>query len=383
LLNIIFFPFILSSHGQIRNNFTLEGDILGITDGVIYLISYDSMNRRVIDSSEVENGKFQFRGMVKEFSNLYYLKLDKNQLSNGDSINAVQIPIAKGKMKISLKVGSFSKFYISENIYCEEFLYYERNKMKILEKIYKLEEKIEEEDNPSLKKVTNKELFTLKQKFKYTQIKYSLENPNSILSPYIIFWLSNEISRKEYPKYFDYYKNLSKKQQNSFYGDKIKAEILEMKASLAGIGELAPIFYAIDSNGDSISLSEINKDKYLLIDFWASWCVPCRAENKDLRQLYKQYKSKGFEILSISDDSDLEQWKNAIKNDSVQIWKHALLSNTTIRNTETINGEVNEYFFKILPTKFLVDKEGIIIERFEGGGETKRLINCLEKLLNN
>lgn len=102
---------------------------------------------------------------------------------------------------------------------------------------------------------------------------------------------------------------------------------------------------------DSITLSSL-KGKVLLIDFWASWCGPCRFTNKDLVKLYKDYKSKGLDILSISVDDNKKSWKKAIAKDKMT-WMQA---NDTVDGIAAVKWRVDA-----LPTTFLVDKNGDIV----------------------
>jgi len=102
---------------------------------------------------------------------------------------------------------------------------------------------------------------------------------------------------------------------------------------------------------DSIRLSSL-KGKVLLIDFWASWCTPCRYTNRDLVKLYKNYNSKGLDILSISVDDNKKSWKKAIAKDKM----------TWLQGNDTVDGIVSvKWRVDALPTTFLVDKNGDVV----------------------
>ena len=119
------------------------------------------------------------------------------------------------------------------------------------------------------------------------------------------------------------------------------------------IGNRAPEISLIDINGIVQNLSE-TKRMIVLVDFWASWCVPCRRSNRELLPLYKKYKNKGFEIFAISIDQNLDDWKKAIKADKIK-WKQVV-------DAEGLNGPaVTSWGIEQLPTSYLLDKEGIII----------------------
>ena len=109
-----------------------------------------------------------------------------------------------------------------------------------------------------------------------------------------------------------------------------------------------------------------------MVDFWASWCGPCRKGNPHLLSLYSKYKDKGLEIIGVaSDDSDPEAWRKAVAKDQIGVWKHILsglrrLPNGTYDKSEDIG---DQFGIHTLPTKILIDPKGVIIGRYGGGGE--------------
>lgn len=115
----------------------------------------------------------------------------------------------------------------------------------------------------------------------------------------------------------------------------------------------APDFTLSTPDGDPISLSSL-KGKVVLIDFWASWCGPCRKENPNLVKLYQKYKSKGFTILSVSLDNDESAWKNAIETDGL-IWPNHV---SDLKGWESPMTQV--YGFNSIPYTVVINKEGKI-----------------------
>ena len=142
--------------------------------------------------------------------------------------------------------------------------------------------------------------------------------------------------------------------------------------SMGSPGAKAYMFSSTELRGAPLSLSEY-KGKYVLLDFWASWCVPCRKSNPHLLSLYSKYKDKGFEIIGISDDDGKpEAWHKAVEKDQIGVWKHILRG---LDMDKRLKGEPNPYdisqYYGIhsLPTKILIDPNGVIIGRYGGGGE--------------
>ena len=110
-----------------------------------------------------------------------------------------------------------------------------------------------------------------------------------------------------------------------------------------------------------------------MIDFWASWCVPCRKGNPHLLQLYSKYKKKGFEIIGVSDDdSNHAAWRKAVEQDKIGVWKHVLRGLKKMENGRYDKSEDKSeaYGIHTLPSKILVGPDGVIIGRYASGAGT-------------
>jgi peroxiredoxin len=139
------------------------------------------------------------------------------------------------------------------------------------------------------------------------------------------------------------------------------------------VGDKAPDFTQADTAGINVSLHDF-KGKYVLVDFWASWCKPCRKENPVVVQAFNKYKDKGFTIISISLDAPgaKEKWVHAIRTDSLTNWTH--LSDLGFWD----NAVGRLYGIRSIPMNFLLDKEGVIIAKNLRGEE---LGNKLQEIL--
>lgn len=151
------------------------------------------------------------------------------------------------------------------------------------------------------------------------------------------------------------YEKFSDAAKQSYYGRKMKEELWPAGA----VGQKIEIFAVKDEQGKTITFADLAKDKkYVLIDFWASWCAPCRKEIPNVKRQYELYKDKGFEVVSISIDRDAKAWKKAVDEEQLQ-WPNFL------------SGEVTDQFkVKAVPTMYLVTADGTIVaENNDARGE--------------
>jgi len=135
------------------------------------------------------------------------------------------------------------------------------------------------------------------------------------------------------------------------------------------VGDVAPEIYLPDLNGKSISLYSL-RGKYVLVDFWASWCGPCRYENPNLVKLYNEYKDKGLEIYGVSLDQDKDSWHRAIQKDGIT-W----IQVSDLNQWNSI--VVPLYQLEGIPASFLLDKEGKIIASYLRGPDLENKVKQL------
>ncbi|HEX7412771.1 MAG TPA: TlpA disulfide reductase family protein [Bacteroidia bacterium] len=176
-------------------------------------------------------------------------------------------------------------------------------------------------------------------------------------------------------KYLSLYKEvdiaLTAKYPNSKYLANLKKDIaaFEMqsqKASKLAIGSVAPDFSLTTPEGKPLALSSF-RDKVVLVDFWASWCGPCRKENPNVVAMYKKYHNKGFEIYSVSLDDNKDKWLKAIEADGL-IWNHA----SDLRGWD--NQAAKLYGVDAIPFTLLLDKQGKVIGKGLLGKELEQKI---------
>ena len=371
------------------NEFRLEGNLAGKEYGLLYLYYSDIHNERVRDSSRLENGQFRFTGQING-PTMAYLMLKEEKSNQQNSTNFFLEPKDMG---IQLSYNDFKNNRIRGSQTQAE--YEKLNKLKEpvikemepLSKLYS--EKSEEYRNAVKKKMPENYLDSFKNALNdmhdrfdpYTErmakIDYAFfaQNPGSFITAYELRF---QVSRLPLDSLQLFYGRLGTSIQSTPAGKEIGEEIRKLAAG--NPGSMAKDFKTTDINGKELTLSMF-QGKYVLLDFWASWCVPCRKGNPHLKELYALYHDKGFEIIGISDDDrDHDAWKNAVSHDGLP-WKHIL------RGLQVINGQYDRskdisdgFGIHSLPTALLIDASGKIIGRYgEGLDDRKKMDEQLAK----
>jgi peroxiredoxin len=179
------------------------------------------------------------------------------------------------------------------------------------------------------------------------QFEYASANPDSFFALLAL----SEAAYWDMAKTGPIYRSLSKSLQQTDMGIVLAQRLSAITATAAGA--TAPLFTQNDVLGKPVSLASL-RGKVVLVDFWASWCTPCRGENPNLVKEYEMYKDKGFEILGVSLDSSKEYWLKAIETDGLP-WVHV----SDLKGWENEAGRL--YGVRSVPSNYLIDKTGKII----------------------
>jgi peroxiredoxin len=202
-------------------------------------------------------------------------------------------------------------------------------------------------------------------------------NPNATVSALALGWSSRSFSQSDFEtemnnlaKRFPTNKILAEMKKN-YDAQKAQAAQMQQQQSDTWVNKQAPDFSLPDANGKNISLASF-KGKYLLVDFWASWCSPCRMENPNVVKAYEEFKDKNFAILGVSLDKEKDPWQQAIIEDKLA-WTQ--VSDLKYWNSKAVD------VFKIsgIPFNILVDPQGkIIAQELRGDALESKLKEVLQ-----
>jgi len=326
--------------------YTITGKITGIDTGWVYLRHNQSENS-IIDSVKADSGFFTFKGQsaTPEFC-LFGIT------NNGNKEFRLGFFVQNGHIHIDGKKDSLYNATITGSATQDEYKNFIASRKPLdeegekLEKLYdSVEAKKDQRLIDSLKKIF--ELFEKKQK-QFVK-DYAKQHPTSYVAALQVY--QNFSYNPELAELESVYNGLDTMIQNSHYGKKIK-DVLDI-AKKTAIGNAAPGFSQNDILGKPVSLSSF-KGKYVLVDFWASWCGPCRAENPNVVKAYQKFHSKGFDILGVSLDNEKEKWADAVKKDNLN-WAQV----SDLKGWQ--NAAAALYGVQGIPMNFLIDKQGKIV----------------------
>jgi len=348
-----------------QNQFVIKGHLTGINEGLLYLSYRGLKGTTVKDSASLKNSTFLFNGEI-DIPTIAFLTL-KEDKRNG--LNSTSIFIEPTAMKINLKINEFSHATVKGSKTQTEFFLLQQSKNHITEKYKKQLDSLQTEKDHTKNAEIRERLAPYFREIYQKDFVFFDKNPKSYITAYLLKYHINNLTINALQQYYD---RLGKEMQQTPDGKLLADEITKLRGG--SVGSIAKNFTAIDYKGNKLSLSDF-KGRYILLDFWATWCVPCRKSFPHLKELYAKYKDHGLEIICIADDDRKpELWKEVIESDSLNMWHHVLRGfdiNKRMKNEKNEN-EINDKFgIHSLPTKILIDPNGVIIGRYGGGGENE------------
>lgn len=348
------------------DGYVLKGHIEGLPDGThVQLVPVSHDSELPFADTTVVNGQFVFTGKMEEPRAFHLLVKDaygsRNLMLENTQMEVTGKLVAKKEAdggvsynlsSLSVKGSPLSARYdslLSARTYMDSLYALNARKFAAFDSLMQVAylakdqakiQALRQSEDGKARAAADKAFFGTVDSL-YRQVV--MTNKDSFWGPLMMISFTSYLSEDMKP----WYEALSPAAQQSYYGQKVKEELYPSGKE----GTVVPDFKVKDRTGKEVSLSELRQGKkYVLIDFWASWCNPCRKEIPNLKKLYAQYCGKGFEIVSISIDQKKADWEKALKEEGLT-WPNFL--------DET--GVAALYKVKFVPTMYLITADGVMV----------------------
>ena len=328
-------------------HYEITGKIDG-AEGVKFVLQKNATGKMVsLDTVVVVNGMFKITGGSVEYPEMaYFATLDRKK--------SLSFFLENSNITITGKLESLADAKITGSKTQDEILPLLEFIKPLGAKAMAINAEIQAANkNHDAAKMSDlrKQMSSMTDEVKAAELKFVQKNPSSFAAPEILRSIFSGMQTSEVESIIS---AMDPAVAETPIIIDLKSKINTLKA--VDLGKKAPDFTLNDPQGNKVSLSSKVGSKLLLIDFWAAWCGPCRAENPNVVKVYNEFHSKGFDILGVSLDRSRPDWNKAISDDKLT-WTH--VSDLQYWNSEA----AKLYGVRSIPANFLLDKNGIIIAK--------------------
>jgi len=343
------------------DKFVINGEIKGKESGKIRLMKYWEGKWIVEDSANIDKGKFQLKGKVV-LPELRFVAMGAQEM-------VAQFFAENGSITIQAYADSLDKTVIKGSKSNDEFKIFQQELMSLNKEAQGMQQRYmaaqQAGDQDGMKKAQI-DFEGMSQNLAVYAKNFIREHKKSTVSPLVaMMQFGQTISAAEIDTLVAF---LDPAVRPSIYVTELK-KIADKKRATE-VGSIAPDFTLPTPDGGTFTLSS-TRGKFVMIDFWAAWCQPCRHENPNVVALYSKYKDKGFDVVGVSLDREKEAWVKAIADDQL-VWHQ--VSELKFWQSEI----AQKYGVTAIPCTYLLNKEGKIIAKNLRGDE---LAKKLEELL--
>ena len=339
-----------------QSGYKVTGTVEGMPDGKAIIATVNGSSLDTLAKADVKNGSFEFTGNVSEPTGAYIMVIGQRGAIPFMLENA-NITVNAGQAGLTVTGSEGQKIY-------DQFMAINTTTQQ---EAMKLQQEYQAANGDQAKMQAVQEAYAkLMTDAQAKETELIKANPDSYVSTFVIV---SSMGQMEYEQLKERYNLLGEKAKASAQGKAIAAQIAKLEST--AIGQIAPNFTITTPEGESISLYDI-KGKVKLIDFWASWCGPCRGENPHVVEIYKEYHPKGLEIFGVSLDNNKEAWVKAIADDGL-VWKHG----SDLKGWQSAPAQL--YSVSGIPHTVLLEENKKIIANNLRGDELKQKIAELLK----
>ena len=323
-----------------QEEFMINGTTSDFTDSTMVYLSLDNKD---IDSTLVIGNKFSFEGKVEDdFCNMW--------IHTKNYTDYKSIWVVNNEIKFDATNSSLRKAKVEGSRIQDQSNEYENVTAPFEVPMDSIRKLARTTISDSAKNKLRLQYGDLNVQKLESEVNFIRTNPEYELSAFFLTFLKNDIE-KEITK--ELYEGLTDANKNSEWGISIHIHI--EKSVLLEVGDKAIEFTLSTIDGEDVSLSDF-RGKYVLLEFWATGCAPCRWENPNLLKAYRRFNDKGFEIFGVTLDEEKSDWESTIKKDSI-IW-------TTVGDFRGMAGEVPiTYSVNYIPKNYLLNEEGIVLRK--------------------
>ena len=358
-LLLLLVPGFLMAQGSPVSGFSITGTIKGLSENAVEtLIDFNNTNH-TLARTLVKKGTFNLKGRIAE-PNLY-------QVNFHDVQKKFLFFIGYDTVSLTGDASVMQNMVVKGSRTHADFVEFQQSFNPLVQRLSDLNQRIA--SKPDIKR---EDSLMIAYSANFALIKKTIDDfvtnkPQSPVSPFVVLVtseLEQDVSALERR-----YQQMTQTQQTGFYGKLLKDQI--DKDKVGAIGTDAIGFTQNDTLGKPVSLASF-RGKYVLVDFWAGWCVPCRAETPMLVNLYDEYSNKGFAIISVSLDGEREAWTKAIIKDKMT-WAN-------VSDLNIFDNEVSKlYGIASIPQNILINPDGKIIAKNLRGIALKKKLGELIK----